>query len=56
MNKLDFIYFDLGNVLLHFSRERQFQQMAQVLGITATEVAELVEQHDLMHRCETLLL
>ena len=53
VNKLDFIYFDLGNVLLHFSRERQFQQMAQVLGITATEVAELVEQHDLMHRCET---
>ena len=42
VNKLDFIYFDLGNVLLHFSRERQFRQMAQVLGITAKEVAKLV--------------
>ena len=53
MNKVDFIYFDLGNVLLHFSRERQFRQMAQVLGITAKEVGQLLEKHDLMHRCET---
>ena len=53
MNKLDFIYFDLGNVLLHFSRERQFRQMAQVLRITAKEVGQLLEKHDLMHRCET---
>lgn len=53
MNKLDFIYFDLGNVLLHFSRERQFRQMAQVLSITAKEVGQLLEKHDLMHRCET---
>ena len=53
MNKLDFIYFDLGNVLLYFSRERQFRQMAQVLSITANEVGQLIEEHDLMHRCET---
>ena len=53
VNTLDFIYFDLGNVLLYFNRERQFQQMAQVLGITANEVGQLVEKHDLMHRCET---
>ena len=53
MNKLDFIYFDLGNVLLHFSRERQFRQMAQVLSVTAKEVGQLLEKHDLMHRCET---
>tara|TARA_Y100001933_G_scaffold119192_1_gene119277 strand:- start:1002 stop:1625 length:624 start_codon:yes stop_codon:yes gene_type:complete len=52
-NKPEFIYFDLGNVLLHFSRERQFRQMAQVLGITAEEIAQLVEKHDLLHLCET---
>ena len=49
----EFIYFDLGNVLLYFSRERQFQQMADVLGVSAEEVGEIVEQNDLMHGCET---
>ena len=53
MNMPAFIYFDLGNVLLYFSRERQFSQMAQVLGISATELDLLVNQNDLMHRCET---
>jgi glucose-1-phosphatase len=28
-----FIYFDMGNVLLHFSHERMAQQMARVAGI-----------------------
>ena len=49
----EFIYFDLGNVLLYFSRERQFTQMANVLGISPEEVDHLVEENDLMHRCET---
>jgi len=30
-----FIYFDLGNVLLRFSRQRQFRQMAEAVGTTA---------------------
>jgi putative hydrolase of the HAD superfamily len=30
---LEFVYFDLGNVLLRFSRQRQFRQMAEVAGI-----------------------
>ena len=34
-----FIYFDLGNVLLRFSRQRQFRQMAEAVG-TTTEKAE----------------
>ena len=49
----EFIYFDLGNVLLYFSRERQFQQMADVLGVSAEEVGRIVEQNDLMYGCET---
>ena len=53
MNMPEFIYFDLGNVLLYFSRERQFSQMAQVLGISPTELDQLVNQNDLMQRCET---
>ena len=28
-----FIYFDMGNVLLHFSHERMAEQMARVAGI-----------------------
>ncbi len=53
MKSPEFIYFDLGNVLLYFSRERQFKQMAHALGISAQEVSQIVEQNDLMHRCET---
>ncbi len=36
-----FIYFDLGNVLLRFDRDRQFRQMAEVAGITPEMVREL---------------
>ena len=50
---IEFIYFDLGNVLLYFSRQRQFQQMADVLGVSAEEIDQIVKEHDLMHRCET---
>ena len=53
MNLPEFIYFDLGNVLLYFSRERQFCQMADALGISAAEVDQIVAKNDLMHRCET---
>jgi hypothetical protein len=33
-----FIYFDMGNVLLHFSHERQAEQVAQVAGLMAADV------------------
>jgi len=45
-----FVYFDLGNVLLRFSRPRQFQQMADVAGIDADQVRLAVMEgglHDL---------
>src|SRR5262245_30234100 len=31
----EFIYFDMGNVVLHFSHERMAEQMARVAGIEA---------------------
>lgn len=37
-----FIYFDLGNVLCTFDRERAFRQMAEVCGAPASAVREVV--------------
>jgi FMN phosphatase YigB (HAD superfamily) len=36
-----FIYFDMGNVLFHFSHERQAAQVGQVAGVKAADVFEL---------------
>jgi putative hydrolase of the HAD superfamily len=36
-----FIYFDMGNVLLHFSHERQAEQVARLTGLRADDVFEL---------------
>lgn len=33
MSRPEFIYFDMGNVLLYFSHEKMAEQMAQVVGI-----------------------
>jgi FMN phosphatase YigB (HAD superfamily) len=35
-----FLYFDLGNVILHFSHRRAAEQMAEVAGISAEKVWE----------------
>jgi glucose-1-phosphatase len=51
-----FFYFDLGNVLAHFSHERECQQLAAVLGVTAGEVREAVFDSDLQARYETGLI
>ena len=48
-----FLFFDLGNVLLKFSRERQFVQMGDVLGVAPEQIAEIATDHDLMVRYET---
>ncbi|REK30266.1 MAG: HAD family phosphatase [Planctomycetota bacterium] len=39
----EFIYFDLGNVLLTFSRERQYAQLAEVAGVAPDVVREALE-------------
>ena len=37
-----FIYFDMGNVLLHFSHERQAEQVGQLAGLQPANVFELL--------------
>jgi putative hydrolase of the HAD superfamily len=37
-----FIYFDMGNVLLRFSHERQAAQMAQITGVSADRVWQIL--------------
>ena len=51
-----FFYFDLGNVLANFSHERECQQLAAVLGVTAGQVREVVFDSDLQTRYETGLI
>lgn len=50
---LKFLYFDLGNVLLHFDRQRQYRQMAEVANITPENVRLAMEDGDLQRRYET---
>jgi glucose-1-phosphatase len=47
-----FLYFDLGNVLLHFSHEQGFRQMAEVAGIDASRVRKALADADLLARYE----
>lgn len=44
-----FIYFDMGNVLLHFSHDRQAEQIGAVAGLPAAQVKQLLyeDQHGL---------
>src|SRR6476646_4114063 len=37
-----FLYFDMGNVLLRFSHERQAEQMARVCGVSADRVWQIL--------------
>ncbi len=47
-----FLYFDLGMVLLNFSVERMCRQMAEVAGITPTQVSQIIFDGDLQQRYE----
>ncbi len=47
-----FIYFDLGQVLLRFSRERQYRQMADAAGSTPEAIREAWETSKLYERYE----
>jgi putative hydrolase of the HAD superfamily len=48
----DFLYFDLGNVLLHFDHQRAARQMAEVAGITPERVWQIVFAGELELRYE----
>lgn len=47
-----FIYFDMGNVLLHFSHEREAEQIAQVAGLPPAAVWKLLFEEGLHWQAE----
>ncbi len=47
-----FLYFDLGKVLLHFDHMQACRQMAEVSGVAAERVFDIVFQSDLQLRYE----
>lgn len=50
---IKFIYFDLGKVLLHFTHERGFDQVATVSGLSAEQVRSALFDSGLSERYET---
>lgn len=56
MQRPDFVYFDLGNVLCFFDHELSARQMADVAGCDPTTIRRLVFESDLEHRYETGLI
>lgn len=48
-----FLYFDLGNVLLNFDRQRAWRQMGEVLRLSPALVSELVVAAQLERRYES---
>lgn len=52
MRELGFLYFDLGNVLLHFDHEIACRQMAEVAGVSTDRVREAVFDSGLELRYE----
>jgi glucose-1-phosphatase len=47
-----FIYFDLGNVLVHFDHRIACEKMAAVAGLTPADVWQVVHESDLADRYE----
>lgn len=52
MAEIDFVYFDLGNVLLHFDHNLACRQMAEVAGLRAEELCEFFQTGDLLRQLE----
>ncbi len=42
MNRIEFIYFDLGNVLISFNHSRAWQQIASLTGIPSERVEKIL--------------
>ena len=47
-----FIYFDLGNVILHFNRDTAYRQLAEISGVSPERVREILEDEGLQVRYE----
>ena len=56
MERPDFVYFDLGNVLCFFDHRLSARQMADVAGSDPATIRRLVYESDLEHRYETGLI
>jgi len=56
MQRPDFVYFDLGNVLCFFDNHLSARQMAEVAGSDPATIRRLVFESDLEHRFETGLI
>ena len=56
MSDIEFIYFDLGRVLLDFTHERGFQQIAGVSGLSVDAVRQIMVDQGLSdsYECGTL--
>lgn len=52
MKRPEFIYFDLGNVLLHFDHGIGCRQMAELAGVAPDLVRRIVFEEDLEYRYE----
>jgi HAD superfamily hydrolase (TIGR01549 family) len=48
----DFLYFDLGNVLLLFDHEKGCHQVSELTGLPATKVRQVIFENGLNHRYE----
>ena len=53
MPAIDFIYFDLGKVILNFSHQRACQQMADVANVSFDSVWSALFESELQNRYET---
>ena len=56
MATIDFIYFDLGNVIVNFCHQLACQQLAQVTQIPVANVWTAIFDNGLQHRFETGLI
>ena len=48
-----FIYFDLGNVILHFDRSVAYRQLAEASGVSEDQVREVLESGELQVHYES---
>ncbi len=50
---IEFVYFDLGKVILEFSHQRACEQMAEVAGVPVERVREVLFDTELQNQYET---
>jgi len=56
MSSVEFIYFDLGNVIFNFDHSFAFRNVEQLCGVSPTQVNEILFEQDLQQQYETGLI